>query len=104
MPWSRAEDASVLWERVPPVCSPHMSRLGPSLLSPHLLAAEKVRQEKLRRKLERQVERGAISQEERQLQLERVGRESVSGESLKRRTKQSLCYNVNLRFIPTAWC
>ena len=78
--WIREEDAGLLWERVPPVCSPHLSRLGPSLVSPHMMAVEEARQRKLRKKLDRQVESGAITEEERQIQLEKVDRESASGD------------------------
>ena len=78
--WIREEDADLLWERVPPVCSPHLSRLGPSLVSPHMMAVEEARQRKLRKKLDRQVESGAITEEERQVQLEKVDRESASGD------------------------
>ena len=71
-----------LWERVPPVCSPHLSRLSSSLVSSHLLAMEAARQEKLRKKLDRRVEAGAITEQEKQTQLDRVDRETGEGQSV----------------------
>ena len=68
-----------LWSEVPPVCSPHLSRLTPGLVSSHFLAVEAARQEKLRKKLERKVEVGAITEQEKQHQLEKVGRETEAG-------------------------
>ena len=61
------------------MCSPHLSRLSPSLVSSHLLAVEAARQEKLRKKLERQLEVGAITEGEKQAQLDRVDRETAGG-------------------------
>ena len=69
-----------LWSEVPPVCSPHLSRLTPGLVSSHFLAVEAARQEKLRKKLERKVEVGAITEQEKQHQLEKVGRETEAGQ------------------------
>ena len=82
LPFSETASQS-LWERVPPVCSPHLSRLGPSLVSSHLLAVEAARQEKLRRKLERQLEVGAITEQQKQAQLDRVDRETAAGRANK---------------------
>lgn len=65
------------------MCSPHLSRLGPGLMSSHLLAVEAARQEKLRRKLERQLEVGAITELQKQAQLDRVDRETVAGGLIK---------------------
>ena len=78
LPVSECE-RTALWSEVPPVCSPHLSRLTPGLVSSHFLAVEAARQEKLRKKLERKVEVGAITEQEKQHQLEKVGRETEAG-------------------------
>ena len=62
------------------MCSPHLSRLSSSLVSDHILAVEAARQEKLRKKLERRLEAGQITEEEKQAQLDRVGREKAEGQ------------------------
>ena len=64
------------------MCSPHLSRLSSSLVSSHLLAVEAARQEKLRKKLEKRVEAGAITEQEKLAQLDRVDRETGEGQSL----------------------
>ena len=45
-----------------------------------MMAVEEARQRKMRKKLDRQVESGAITEEEREVQLEKVDRESASGD------------------------
>ena len=67
---------------MPPVCSPHLSRLSPSLVSAHLLAVEAARQEKQRRKLERRLEAGAITEQEKQAQLDRLDRATGEGQTM----------------------
>ena len=69
---------------MPPVCSPHLSRLSSSLVSSHLLAVEAARQEKLRKKLERRVEAGDITEQQKLAQLDRVDRENGQGRSIQK--------------------
>ena len=78
LPVSECE-RTALWSEVPPVCSPHLSRLTHGLVSSHFLAVEAARQEKLRRKLERQLEVRAITDQQKQAQLDRVDRETAAG-------------------------
>ena len=73
------------------VCSPHQARLTSDIVSSHLLGVEQVidsliseanfcfqaRQNKLQKKLDRQVQLGVISPETRTAQLEKLGRRNL---------------------------
>ena len=92
------EKSEEFWSRVTDVCSPHQAMLSSDIVSSHLLGVEQVtnqtreegmssssklnfllkaRQNKLQKKLERQVQLGVISPEMRTAQLEKLGRRNL---------------------------
>jgi len=64
------------WNNVSPICSPHEARLTENIVSPHLLGVEQARQDKLRKKLDKQVELGEITEEMRDSRLNKLGRKT----------------------------
>jgi len=71
------EDVSSFWSQVPEDCSPHHAKLTQDIVSQHLLGVEQARQEKLIKKLEKQFKLGIISEEAKQAQLVKIGRNNL---------------------------
>jgi len=71
------EDVVSFWSTVPEDCSPHQAKLTQDIVSQHLLGVEQARQEKLIKKLEKQFKLGKISEEAKQAQLDKIGRNNL---------------------------
>ena len=68
------EDVKLFWSGISEDCTPHKSRLSSEIIDQHMLGVEESRQNKLIKKLNRQVELGIIDIDEKNKRLARFGR------------------------------
>jgi len=77
---SQASPASSFWSCIPSPCTPDQAVLDTSIASHKLLRGEQARQDKYRKKLERKVECGDITEEEKEQLMSKFGRKNLKDE------------------------